>query len=688
MADAVLVMPDGREVPGAAGQPLRTILDEAGIGWRGRVVAAQVDGRTVDLGAPAPAGARVPLLAADSPEGLQVVRHSTAHLMAAAVQQMFPEAKFAIGPAIDDGFYYDMALPRALTPEDLPVIEGKMRELAAQNLAYVRREVPLDEALARARAAGQDFKVEILEEIRRQGAFGQGGPPRGGRPSGEKVAASGELAGEADPGATAVSFYETGAFVDLCRGPHVPDTSALAAFRLTHLAGAYWRGDERRPMLQRIYGTAFASAEALERHLQRIEEAKRRDHRRLGRELELFSVDEDVGGGLILWHPKGGILRVTIEDFWRREHLANGYHMVFSPHVGRARLWETSGHLDFYRENMYAPMEMEGNDYYVKPMNCPFHIKMYQSRVRSYRELPLRLAELGTVYRFERAGVLHGLLRVRGFTQDDAHIFCTPEQVEAEIARAVEFSLFFLRAFGFEEYEAYIATRPEKFVGDPADWDRATQALQGAAARAGLKVALDEGGGAFYGPKIDLKIKDTLGRPWQCTTVQFDFNLPDRFDITFVGEDNRQHRPFMVHRALLGSMERFLGVLIEHYAGAFPLWLAPVQARVLPIADRHAPFAEQVAGRLRAAGARAEVDARSEKIGHKIREAEMQKTPYCLVVGDREVAGDAVSVRGRGGRDLGGMSVAAFLDQFRREAGPPAAPAPGPAPAEGGSAHR
>ncbi|HYB74136.1 MAG TPA: threonine--tRNA ligase [Candidatus Sulfotelmatobacter sp.] len=688
MADAILVMPDGREVPGAAGQPLRTILEEAGIGWRGRVVAAQVDGRTVDLGAPAPAGARVPLLAAESPEGLQVVRHSTAHLMAAAVQQMFPEARFAIGPAIDDGFYYDMALPRALTPEDLPGIEGKMRELAAQNLPYVRREVPLDEALARVRAAGQDFKVEILEEIRRQGAFGQGGSPRGGTPSGERVAASGELAAEADPGATAVSFYETGSFVDLCRGPHVPDTSALTAFRLTHLAGAYWRGDERRPMLQRIYGTAFASAEALERHLQRIEEAKRRDHRRLGRELDLFSVDEDVGGGLILWHPKGGILRVAIEDFWRREHLANGYHLVFSPHVGRARLWETSGHLDFYRENMYAPMEMEGNDYYVKPMNCPFHIKMYQSRVRSYRELPLRLAELGTVYRFERAGVLHGLLRVRGFTQDDAHIFCTPEQVEAEIARAVEFSLFFLRAFGFEEYEAYIATRPEKFVGDPADWDRATQALRGAAARAGLKVALDEGGGAFYGPKIDLKIKDTLGRPWQCTTVQFDFNLPDRFDIAFVGEDNRQHRPFMVHRALLGSMERFLGVLIEHYAGAFPVWLAPVQARVLPIADRHTDFGEQVAARLRAAGARAEVDARSEKIGHKIREAEMQKIPYCLVVGDREMAGDAVSVRGRGGRDLGGMSVAAFLDQFRREAGPPTAPAPGPAPAEGGSAHR
>ncbi len=685
MADAILVMPDGREVPGAAGQPIRAILDDAGISWQGKVLAAQVAGRTVGLEAPAPAGARVPLISPDSPEGLQVLRHSTAHLMAAAVQQLFREAQFAIGPAIEDGFYYDMELPRALSPEDLPAIEAKMRELGARKLPYVRRTVSLDEALAMMRAAGQRFKVEILEEIRRQGAFGQ---PRGEKPSGKIGALGEDLSGEVDPGAATVSLYQTGPFLDLCRGPHVPDTSALTTFKLTHMAGAYWRGDERNPMLQRLYGTAFATAEALEQYLQRLEEAKRRDHRRLGRELDLFSVDEEVGGGLILWHPKGGILRNTIEDFWRAEHLAHGYHLVFSPHVGRAKLWETSGHLDFYRENMYAPMDMEGNAYFVKPMNCPFHIKMYQSRVRSYRELPLRLAELGTVYRFERAGVLHGLLRVRGFTQDDAHIFCTPDQVKEEIARAVRFSLFFLRAFGFQEYEAYIATRPEKFVGEPADWDRATGALKEAAAAVGLAYAMDEGGGAFYGPKIDLKIKDTLGRPWQCTTVQVDFNLPERFDVTFVGEDNRQHRPFMVHRALLGSMERFLGVLIEHYAGAFPVWLAPVQVRVLPIADRHAAYGEAVGARLRAAGARVEVDARSEKIGHKIREAEMQKIPYCLVVGDREVQGETVSVRGRGGRDLGGMPVAAFLDQFRREAGPPAAPGPEPAPAEGGSAHR
>jgi threonyl-tRNA synthetase len=426
-------------------------------------------------------------------------------------------------------------------------------------------------------------------------------------------------------------------------------------------------------MLQRIYGTAFPTQEALDQHLARLEEARRRDHRRLGQELELFSVADEIGGGLILWHPKGGIIRKLIEDFWRDEHLKHGYDIVYSPHLGRAKLWQTSGHLDFYQEMMYPRMEREGQDFYVKPMNCPFHIMIYQSRVRSYRELPLRYAELGTVYRYERAGVLHGLLRVRGFTQDDAHIFCTPEQMDEEITRTVQFSLFFLRTFGFTDYELYIATRPDKFVGDPATWDTAAEAMKRAVERAGQTYEIDPGGGAFYGPKVDIKVKDALGRPWQCTTVQFDFNMPERFGITYVGEDNRPHRPFMVHRALLGSMERFLGVLIEHYGGAFPFWLAPVQARVLPVADRHQAYVQEVVARLRQEKVRAEVDLRSEKIGFKIREAEMQKIPYILVVGDKETTAGTVSVRLRGGQDRGVMPLVDLLRTMTADNAPQAA---------------
>ena len=604
---------------------------------------------------------------ADSPEGLSVIRHSTAHLMAAAVQRLFPEAKFAIGPAIEDGFYYDMELPRALTPEDLPGIEASMRELAAAKTPFLRREIALEDALDWARQSAQPYKVEILESIRDTGTS-----RAGSRVSGTEAVQTeaGELAGEAVPERGTVSLYQTGDFVDLCRGPHVPDASCLTAFRLTHIAGAYWRGDERRPMLQRIYGTAFPTAEALEQHLRLLEEARRRDHRRLGSELDLFSIADEVGGGLVLWHPKGGMVRKLIEDFWRDEHLKNGYDLVYSPHVGRAALWQTSGHLDFYQEMMYPRMEREGNEYFVKPMNCPFHVMIYQSRVRSYRDLPLRFAELGTVYRFERAGVLHGLLRVRGFTQDDAHIFCTPEQMEEEIASAVRFSLFFLRTFGFTDYELFLATRPEKFVGDPEAWDAATEALKRAAEEAGQRYVVDPGGGAFYGPKIDIKVKDALGRPWQCTTVQFDFNMAERFGITYIGEDNRQHRPYMVHRALLGSLERFLGVLIEHYGGAFPFWLAPVQFRILPVADRHHAYARGVQARLMAAGVRGEVDARNEKIGFKIREAEVQKIPYILVVGDKEVAADTAAVRQRGGQDRGVMPLGDLLAVLTAENAP------------------
>jgi threonyl-tRNA synthetase len=669
MADAELQLTDGRRARVPAGQPILATLRSLGESAAQSAVAAAWNGQILDFMTPVPADASLTLIAPDSAEGLRVLRHSAAHLMAAAVQALFPEAKFAIGPAIEDGFYYDMELPRPLAPEDLQAIEAKMRELAAQRLPYERREMSLPDALAWARAHRQDYKVEILETIRQYGT--SRGEGRAASP--ERREGVEEMAGEVAAGASTVSFYDTGAFVDLCRGPHVPDTSYLTAFRLTHIAGAYWRGDERRPMLQRIYGTAFPTQEALDRHLFQLEEARRRDHRRLGRELDLFSVADEVGGGLILWHPKGGIVRTLIEDFWRDEHLKNGYDIVYTPHVGRAKLWQVSGHLDFYQDLMYPRMEGEGNDYYVKPMNCPFHIMIYQSKVRSYRDLPLRFAELGTVYRFERAGVLHGLLRVRGFTQDDAHIFCTPEQMDEEITRAVKFSLFFLRTFGFKEYEVYVATLPENFVGDPKDWEVATEALKRAVERADQSYELDPGGGAFYGPKIDIKVKDALGRPWQCTTVQFDFNLPERFGITFVGEDNRQHRPFMVHRALLGSMERFLGVLIEHYGGAFPAWLAPVQARVLPVADRHHGYAGQVAARLQADGLRGEVDTRNEKIGFKIREAEVQKIPYILVVGDKETAAGTVSVRLRGGQDRGVMPLADFVTTLASENKPQAA---------------
>jgi threonyl-tRNA synthetase len=682
MAEAELLLADGRRTRVPVGQPILPTLQALGEAVEQSAVAAAWDGHTLDFMTPVPSPASLTLVPTDSAEGLRVLRHSTAHLMAAAVQVLFPEAKFAIGPAIDDGFYYDMELPRALAPQDLPAIEAKMRELAAQRLPFQRREMSIAEALAWAREHQQAYKVEILETIRQFGTSRAqsrepGTQPITGQRPIDKVAESREamqeLAGEAEIGKATVSVYQTGDFVDLCRGPHVPDTSWLTAFRLTHIAGAYWRGDERRPMLQRIYGTAFPTQEALEQHLFRLEEARRRDHRRLGRELDLFSVADEVGGGLILWHPKGGVVRKIIEDFWRDEHLGNGYDLVYTPHVGRAKLWQTSGHLDFYQDLMYPRMEGEGNDYYVKPMNCPFHIMIYQSKVRSYRDLPLRFAELGTVYRFERAGVLHGLLRVRGFTQDDAHIFCTPEQMDEEITRAVRFSLFFLRTFGFKDYEVYVATRPEKFVGEIAEWEVATQALQRAADRAGQKYELDPGGGAFYGPKIDIKVKDALGRPWQCTTVQFDFNLPDRFALTFVGEDNRQHRPFMVHRALLGSMERFLGVLIEHYGGAFPLWLAPVQARVLPVADRHHEYATSLVARLRSEGLRGEADTRNEKIGFKIREAEVQKIPYILVVGDKETAAGTVSVRLRGGQDRGVMPLADFVHVLAMENKPQAA---------------
>jgi len=563
---------------------------------------------------------------------LETLRHSTAHVMAHAVRNLYPCAKIAIGPPIEDGFYYDFDVPEPFTPEDLEKITAEMNNIIKAGREFLRKEISREEALKL--FADEPYKAELIQEL----------------PEGEVI-----------------SVYEEGDFVDLCRGPHIANTGEIKAFKLLKSSGAYWRGDERNAMLQRIYGTAFHSQQELEDYLKLLEEAEKRDHRKLGKELDLFSIHDEVGAGLVLWHPRGALVRTIIEDYWRAEHLANGYQLVVTPHIARQDLWRTSGHLDFFTENMYQPMEVDDVPYLIKPMNCPFHMLIYKSRVRSYRELPIRWAELGTVYRYERSGVLHGLMRVRGFTQDDAHIICTREQLDGETKRVIEFVLKILRRFGFEDYEIYLSTKPEKYVGEDDVWEQATEALRASLEAEGLCYKIDEGGGAFYGPKIDVKIKDAIGRVWQCSTIQVDFNEPERFDITYVGQDNAHHRPIMIHRALLGSLERFMGVLIEHYAGAFPLWLAPVQAVVIPIADRHIGYADKVAADLRAEGFRVEVDDRNEKTGFKIREAQMQKIPYMLVVGDREQESGQVSVRSRAEGDKGVMAVADLVKQLRAE---------------------
>ena len=575
------------------------------------------------------------------------IRHSAAHVMAQAVLEMFPNGKYGIGPPIDDGFYYDFDLPRTLTPEDLEVLEKRMRQIVSG--AHEFRKKVVSAAEARSIFSDQPYKLELIEELER------GGIDEHGQPLEEKPE---------------ISIYTHDDFVDLCRGPHVGSTQQInpEAIKLLNVAGAYWRGDEGRAMLQRIYGTAWKTADELEQYLWKLEEAKKRDHRRLGRELDLFSVSEEVGPGLILWHPKGGMLRKLAEDYSRAEHEKGGYDFVYSPHIGKAALWETSGHLDWYAENMYSPLDIEGQQYYLKPMNCPFHIEIYKSHLRSYRDLPLRFAEWGTVYRYERSGVLHGLLRVRGFTQDDAHLFCRPDQMPQEIDRVLQFSLNVLRAFGFKDFQAYLATRnPEKAAGEPEQWVAPSEALRQALERAEIPFQVDEGEATFYGPKIDIKVKDALEREWQLSTIQFDFTLPERFDLTYIGDDGQEHRPYMIHRALLGSMERFIGVLIEHFAGAFPVWLSPVQAVVIPIADRHLPYARQVADRLEEAGVRVEVDDRGERMNAKIRDAQNQKIPYMLVVGDREVEQSTVSVRLRTEENLGAMSLSAFLERANQD---------------------
>jgi threonyl-tRNA synthetase len=568
-------------------------------------------------------------------QSLEILRHSCSHVMAQAVKDLWPEAKLTIGPSIENGFYYDFDKPEAFTDEDLKAVEKKMRQIIEKKLPFKHSEMSKADAIKMFSDKKENYKIELIESIPDEN----------------------------------VSIYKTGdTFVDLCRGPHIQHTGEIKAFKLLSVAGSYWHGDEHGPKLQRIYGTAFASQKDLDAYLKFLEEAQKRDHRALGKQLDLFSTNQELGGGLVLWHPNGGMIRYLIEEYCKKEHLIAGYDFVYSPHIGRAHLWETSGHLQWYKENMYSPMDIEGQDYFVKPMNCPFHIMIYKSDRRSYRELPMRWAEWGTVYRFERGGVLHGLFRVRGFTQDDAHIFCRQDQMLSEIDRVLNFCLHILRSFGFTDFKAYLATRdPAKSAGDPAKWEAPTEALRTALINAKIPHDIDEGGAAFYGPKIDLKIKDAIGREWQLSTVQFDFNEPERFDLVYIGEDGKEHRPYMIHRALLGSMERFFGILIEHYAGAFPVWLSPTQATIIPIRAEHQAYAESLKQRLQAVGMRVIIDASNESLNKRIRENTVKKYPYLLVVGDQEAKTNAVAVRRYGQGDLGAIPVEEFIARVQDE---------------------
>ena len=548
-------------------------------------------------------------------EKLQMMRHSASHVMAAAVQSLFPGTKFGIGPAIENGFYYDFDLPCSLTPEDLPVIEKKMQEIIKAAQPFIRESITKE--AAKALFKDQPYKLELIDELNDN----------------------------------EITIYKSGDFTDLCAGPHVNSTREVTVdgFKLDKVAGAYWRGSEKNPMLQRIYALAFRTRKELDEYIKLQEEIKKRDHRKIGKDLDLFLIPEDIGGGLVIYTPKGGRIRTTIEDFWRKEHFTAGYEILYTPHIGLSKLWETSGHLGFYKENMYSPMKIEEQDYYIKPMNCPFHILAYKSQRRSYRNLPLRWAELGTVYRYERSGTLSGLMRVRGFTQDDAHIFCTPEQMNSEVSEVLRFSLYMQKTFGFEKLKVYLSTRPHDAIGEVKMWEDAQEALRRVIDENKLDYKVDEGGGAFYGPKIDIKIEDALGREWQTTTIQFDFNLPERFDMVYIGADGQEHRPYMIHRALFGSWERFFGLLIEHYAGAFPTWLSPVQVALIPIADTHVAYARKLEAELKAADVRVTVDDSSERMNQKIRLAQLDKIPYMLVVGDKEIAAEAVAVRFRTG---------------------------------------
>lgn len=629
----VITLPDGSQMEVEVGLTLGELAAKLGPKLSKAAIAGRVDDEICGLDTQVTENAWVEIITFDSTEGADIYRHTASHVMAQAVLELYPDAKLGIGPAIEDGFYYDLDLENSLSPADLAKIEKKMNRIIQNDLPIKKLKMSKKEATDFFSSRGQSYKVELLEEMDDE----------------------------------QVTLYRQGDFVDLCRGPHLPSTGRIRAFKLLKLAGAYWRGDEKRPMLQRIYGTAFESNKKLEEYLYKLEEASKRDHRKLGKELELFSIEDDFGAGLPLWHPNGALIRKLIEDFWKDEHLKKGYELVMTPHIAKVDLWRTSGHWDFYRDFLYSPMQIEEQEYIVKPMNCPGHILIYKSRTRSYREMPLRWAELGTVYRFERSGVLHGLLRVRGFTQDDAHIFCRPDQLQDEIRRVIDFCLFMLKTFGFENFEVYLSTRPEKYVGALEHWEQATNALKTALEQVGLEYQIDPGEGVFYGPKIDIKIKDALGRAWQCTTIQVDFNLPERFDVTYMGEDNREHQPIMIHRALLGSLERFMGCLIEHYGGAFPLWLSPVQVLIIPIADRHNAYAQVIMDKLLEEGVRAKIDLRTESVSKKVRDAQMRKVPYMLVVGDEEEKTQTAALRERTAGDKGRVDLDEFTERLRKE---------------------
>jgi threonyl-tRNA synthetase len=649
MAQITISLPDGSQRSYDEGATTADVASSIGSRLAKAAVAAVVNGEEWDLGRSLPDGAQVAIVTADSDDGRHVLRHSTAHVLAQAVTQLFPGAKYSIGPAINDGFYYDFELPggRTFSEADLEAIDARMREIIKADQPFTRDELPAAQALDV--FADQPYKREIIERV-------------------SSGAADTDDAGEIGGGETISVYRNTPEFVDLCRGPHVPSTSKLGHFKLMKVAGAYWRGNEKGPMLQRIYGTAWESKQALDEHLHRLAEAEKRDHRKLATELDLLSFPSELGGGLAVWHPKGAVVRKLMEDYSRERHQNGGYQFVFTPHLANANLFETSGHLGWYKDGMYPPMEMDNGTYYMKPMNCPMHCLIFRSRQRSYRELPLRLFELGNVYRYERAGTLHGLMRIRGFTQDDSHIYCTEDQIQDEIASLLDFVMSVLRAFGFTDFTANLSTKdPQKYVGTDENWDRATEALRMALEKYGLEYKIKEGDAAFYGPKIDIDVKDAIGRTWQLSTIQCDFNLPERFELEYVGADNARHRPIMLHRALFGSVERFFGVLLEHYAGAFPTWMAPLQARVLPVADAHEAYAEQVAARLRAEGLRVDVVDSNDQLGKRIRAAKLDKIPYVLVVGDDDVANATLGVNPRGGEVERDVALDTFVARVQGE---------------------
>ncbi|HSA14573.1 MAG TPA: threonine--tRNA ligase [Spirochaetota bacterium] len=622
-----ITLPDSSTISVEKG---KTVYDAIGViskGLQKAAVCAEVDGKLTDLSAVLEKNVKLKVLTFDTPQGRDVYWHSASHLMAQAIRRVFPGAKFAIGPSIDTGFYYDVDIEKNLVPEDLEKIEAEMRKISGEDLEITREEISKADAIKRFKDKGEIYKVEMLEEM------------------------------DADT----VSLYHQGEFYDLCRGPHLRRTSDIRAFKLVSVAGAYWRGDEKNKMLQRVYGVAFPSDKELKKHIELIEEAKKRDHRKLGRELDLFSFSNDVGAGLPLWHPNGAVLRFIIDKFETNEHLKRGYRLFGVPHIARSTLYEISGHLGFYTENMYSPIQIDGQDYYLKPMNCPSQIQIFNSSMKSYRDLPYRAFEMGTVYRYERSGVLHGLTRVRGFTQDDAHIFCREDQIVDEIQEVLDFTLYMLEVFGFSEKNIYLSTRPEKAVGTDANWEIATAALKSALEKNNIAYTIDPGEGVFYGPKIDVKIKDAIGREWQCSTIQVDFNLPERFDISYVGSDGQKHRPIMIHRALLGSLERFIGILIEHYSGKFPVWLAPVQVMLLSVSEDEAAAVESLKSKLMADEIRAESDIRGESIGYKVRDAITKKIPYIAVIGKKEIEEGTVSFRKRGENKPQSMK----LDEFK-----------------------